>query len=125
MSWAAAAFLVGAFFYLLHLLRVPARAADVVARARQAVAVIRARELDDAQKEAAVQAHSKALFGQFLVITIFAAVALAAPLSVIAALQTFGVVDFDEALARTMSWQVLVGATVLGLLMWRLLRGRG
>ena len=42
MSWAAAAFVIGAFFWLLQLLRVPARAADVVTRSRQALQTMRA-----------------------------------------------------------------------------------
>jgi len=125
VSWAAAALLIGAFFYLLHLLRAPARAADVVTRARAAVQVLKDRELGDEQKEAAMQAHSKAMFAQFFLITAFAAVALAAPLGVLWGLHVAGALDFDETLAHTMSWPVLVGATVLGLLMWRLLRGRG
>lgn len=125
MSWAAAAFVIGAFFWLLQLLRVPARAADVVTRSRQALQTMRDRALDDDAKEAAIQGHAKAMFGQFLMITIAAAAALTAPLGVVGALHAAALVDFDEVIERTMSWPVLVGATVLGLAAWRALRGRG
>lgn len=125
MTWLAAALVVGGFLWLLHLLRVPPRAADVVARARDALRVLRSRELGDEAKEAAMQAHAKAMFGQFFVITAAAAVALAAPLAALYALHAAGLVAFDAALERTVSWPVLVGATVIGLATWRALRGRG
>ena len=125
MTWTAAAFVVAAFFWLLQVLRVPARAGDVVARSRDALRVMRDSDLGEDAKEAAVQAHAKALFGQFFAITGSAAIALAAPLGVVGALHAAGVVSFDAVVDRTMSWPVLVGATVVGLVAWRALRGRG
>lgn len=122
MTWAAAAFLVLAFFWILHLAGVPRRAADVVTRARAAFGVVRDQEMSDLDKEAAVQAHSKALFGQFLVITASAALALAAPTAVVAGLSWLDFVDFEAVLDHTMSWPMLAFATAGGLVMWRLLR---
>ena len=122
MTWAAAAFLVLAFFWLLHVTGVPRRAADVVARARAAASVVRDQQMSDIDKEAAVQAHSKALFGQFFLITASAALALAAPAAVVAGMSWLGLVGFEAVLDRTMSWPMLIIATAGGLAMWRLLR---
>ena len=54
-----------------------------------------------------------------------AAIALAAPLGVVGALHAAGAVSFDAVVDRTMSWPVLAGATAVGLVAWRSLRGRG
>lgn len=78
--------------------------------------------MSDSDKEAAVQAHSKALFGQFFIITASAAFALAAPIAVVAGMSWLKLVDFEAVLDRTMSWPMLVIATAGGLAMWRLLR---
>ena len=122
MTWAAAAFIVLAFLALLQASGVVQRAGEVAQRSKQAIAVVRDRSMSDLEKEAAMQAHSKALFKQFLAITALAALALGAPIAVVAGMHAFGLVDFDAALDCTMSWQVLVGATVVGALALRLTR---
>ena len=124
MTWAAAAFVVLAFLALLQVLGVVQRALEVTRRSKQALGVIRDPAMSDLQKEAAMQAHAKALFKQFFVITAAAAVALAAPVAAVAGLHACGLVDFGAALDRTMSWQVLVGATVVGALVLRSTRSR-
>ena len=125
MTWAAAAFVVLAFLAALQASGVPRRAAEVANRARQAIGIVRDRTLSDLDKETAMRAHSKALFAQFLVITAWVAVAIGAPLAAVAGLHQLGVVDLDQTLDRTMSWQVLVGATVVGALGLRMTRSRG
>jgi len=112
---AAALFLVLGFLALLAALRVPSRAGDVVSRSRQALADLRSATMDELEKEQAVQAHAKALFGSFFVITALSAVALAAPAGVVWLMAASGLVDFDAALDATLSWPVLGGATVAGL----------
>ena len=122
MTVAAALFLVLAFLALLAVLRVPARAGAAIARARQAMADLRSKELDDDQKERAVQAHALALFGAFALLTALTAVALLLPAGVVWLAAQAGAVDFDAALDCTMSWPVLLVATVAAVVALRFRR---
>lgn len=124
MTWIAAAFLVIAFLVLLQLLRVPAVVAEIGATGRLALQTLRDRALDDAAKEKVMRAGSLRLLLLFVRIALRTAVALAVPAGVVALLAAVDVVDFETVLARTLSWQILVGATVLGLLAMRLLPRR-
>lgn len=121
MNWLAATFLVVAFLVLLQVLRVPARVAEIGGVARAALRTLRARDLGDAEKERAMRAGSLRLFGLFGRIALAAAVAFALPAGIVAALAGLGVVDWHVTLELTLSWQILLGATVLGVVAmgWR------
>jgi hypothetical protein len=107
MTIAFALLLVGAFGVLR-------RAKSVFARTRQALADVRSRELDELQKEQAMQAHAKALFVAFAIVTGASLAALAVPLAIVALAAATGIVDFDQVLAATMTWPILLAATVAG-----------
>ena len=124
MTWIAAAFLVVSFLVLLQLLRVPARAAEVTRVGRRALATVRDRTLSDEEKEQAMRAGSLRLLVLFVVIALATAAALAIPAGLVALMAVAGWVDFDVAIERTLSWQILVGATIVGLIAMRLLARR-
>lgn len=123
MIWIAAVFVVFSFIALAHVLAIPKRAGAVLGRSRNAVRDLRNAELSDLEKEVAMRNHATNLFVQFLIITLSAALALALPVGLIALLDQWGVVSLDETLEATMSWQILVGATIVGLLIWRIRGG--
>ena len=124
MTWAAAAFVVVGFLAIAQLLRIPARASAVIARSRAAVGVLRDSAMTDLEKEKAMQGHAKSLLASFFVITLGSAIALAVPVGVVLALDAAGVVEFDAVLDRTLSWQIILGATVLGFAVWFARKGR-
>lgn len=124
MTWIAAAFLVVAFLVLLQLMRVPARVTEIGTVGRSALATLRDPGLSDADKEKAMRAGSLRLLGLFLRIASATAVALLVPAGVVALAATTGVVDFATVLECTLSWQVLLGATMLGLVVMRVLARR-
>lgn len=99
---------------LISLLRVPARAQAVAARSRQALTDMRSKSLSEIEKEHAVQAHARSLFGSFFVITLLSAIALGIPVGLIALLASYDVVDFDAVMAATLSLPILIAATVIG-----------
>ncbi len=117
MTWIAALGLVLAFMALISLFGVVARARQVIARSRQALADIRSTSLSELDKEHAVQAHARSLFSSFLVITLLSAVALAIPIGLIALLGAVDVVNYDSVLEATLSWQILLSATVIAAVM--------
>lgn len=114
MIWTAALLLVLACLGLLRVLRVPQRAAAVLVRTKQAVADIRSKTLSDLDKERAMRAHSVALFGQFLLITALTLLALAIPAGVVWLLGKAELIDFEAVLDATLSWSVLLVATIAG-----------
>ncbi len=114
MTWAAAAFIVLGFMAIAQLLRIPARAGEAVNQSKSALTILRNKELDELEKEKAVQAFATRLFLLFLVLTVTAAIALAIPIGIVWLGDLMGIVDFEQALDQTLSWQVLLGATVLG-----------
>jgi hypothetical protein len=114
MTIAFALLLVLSFLLLLGAFGVLRRAKSVFARTRQALADVRSRELDELQKEQAMQAHAKALFVAFAIVTGASLAALAVPLAIVALAAATGIVDFDQVLAATMTWPILLAATVAG-----------
>lgn len=121
MAIAAALFLVLAFLALLALLRVPARASAAIARAKLAMAELRSAELSDDDKERRMQAHARSLFSSFLLLSTLLSVSLLLPVAIVWGVAQAGLVDLDAALEATLSWPVLLIATVAAFvaLRWR------
>lgn len=119
MTWVAAAFLVVAFLLLLQWLGLPAQVAAIGATARSALHLLRDAAASDAEKERAMRASSVRLFLLALRLLLATAVALLVPGGVVALLAACGLVDFEAVLARTLSWQILLGASVLGVVVLR------
>lgn len=124
MTWAAALFVVVAFVVLAQLLRIPTRASNVIRRSRTAVADLRNTELDDREKERAMQSHATSLFGLFAILTATSAVALAVPVGVIALLDAAEVLDAQAVLETGVSWEFLLVATIVGCGVFWILPGR-
>ena len=124
MTWIAAAFLVVSFLALLQLMRVPARVTEIGQVGRSALRTMRDPGLSDADKEKAMRAGSLRLFALFAIIALATVVALAVPGGIVALVATSGLVDFETVIARTLSWQILLGGTVVGLVAMRLLARR-
>lgn len=122
MTTAFALLLVLSFLLLLGAFGVLRRAKNVFARTRQAMADIRSRELDEVQKEQAMQAHAKALFVAFAILTGASLAALAVPLAIVALAAATGIVDFDQVVAATMTWPILLAATAAGVALSRVAR---
>ncbi|MCB9885794.1 MAG: hypothetical protein H6838_09890 [Planctomycetes bacterium] len=119
MTWIAAAFLVVSFLVILQLLRVPARVAEISSVSRSALRTVRDPALSDADKEKAMRAGSLRLFVLFAIIALATLAALAAPAAVVGLAAAAGLVDFEAVLACTLSWQILLGATVVGVIVMR------
>lgn len=122
MTTAFALLLVLSFLLLLGAFGVLRRAKSVFVQTRQAMADVRSRDLDELQKERAMQAHAKALFVAFAFVTGASMAALAVPLAVVALAAALGIVDFDQVLAATMTWPILLAATVAGIALSRVAR---
>lgn len=124
MTWAAAAFLVVGFLVLLQLQRVPAYVTEIGTTSQAALRTLRDATVSDAEKELRMRQSSLRLFALAGRITLATLIALAVPTGLLALLAAGELVDFEAVLLHTLSWQILLGGTLLGLLCMRLLRRR-
>lgn len=126
-SFLGALALVAGFVALLRLTGVIPRAGRAAEVARTSMDCVRSRELDDDAKEKLMQANAKELFGLFLQLTVLGALCLLVPVGGLWVLDQLGALSLAATLELTLSWEFLLGSTVLGTLLWWALSrlGRG
>jgi len=129
LTWDAGVLVVGlstiaAFIAAFHVSGLVARARAAVTVASQAMAVIVEKTLDDEVKERLVQRAAIRLFGQFALITLTAIMVLAVPGVVMWVGDVMGLAPFTAASDFLLSWQVLIGASVVMLAAVWLVRRR-
>ncbi len=113
MTWVAGLFLVVGFLAIARLLRLVARADEVLARSRAALGDMRDPALSDLEKEQRVQGHASRLMLLFVVLTLGLALALGVPLGIVWLADRVGVVSFDATLDLALSWPFLLIACVV------------
>ena len=123
MALAGAIFLVVGFVSLVRMFGLVRRSGEVFDLARASLAVLRNSSLDDAAKESALQSHATRLFSLFFLLTAGAGLALALPAGIIWILDVLQVVSLRAVLDVTLSWQFLLGSTLVGTAAWRFTRG--
>ena len=114
MALAGAIFLVVGFVALVRIFGLVRKCGEVLDLARASLAVMRNPALDDAHKERALQSHATRLFSLFLLLTAGAGLALALPAGMIWILDALEVVSLRAVLDVTLSWQFLLGSTLVG-----------
>jgi hypothetical protein len=123
MALAGAIFLVVGFVVLVRMFGLIGRCSEVFELARASLAVLRNPSLDDEAKESALQSHATRLFSLFFLLTAGAGLALGLPAGIIWILDALQVVSLRAVLEVTLSWQFLLGSTLVGVAAWRLKRG--
>ncbi len=118
MTWDAGVLIVGlatilAFVGAFHVSGLVARAKAVVTLTSQTMAVISDTTLNDEEKERMVQGAALRLFGQFILITLTAIVVLTMPGVVMAVGDLIGLASFAAVSEFLLSWEVIIGATLL------------
>jgi len=122
MALAGAIFLVVGFVTLVRIFGLVGKCGEVFDVARASLAVMRNPPLEDAHKERALQSHAARLFSLFLLLTAGVGLALALPAGMIWILDALEVVSLRAVLDVTLSWQFLLGSTLVGVAAWRLTR---
>lgn len=89
------------------------RSLAAMAVARDTMAIIGDKSLDDDEKEPLVQKAAIRLLGYFAVLTLISLLVLAAPALLMWLGQLAGIASFAAVSDFLLSWQVIVGATVL------------
>lgn len=118
MTWdggvlAVALATMGAFLVTFHFSGLIGRARSAVTTVSNTVAVISEKTLDDEEKERLVQRAALRMFAQFGLIIVTAGVVLLVPGVVIWIGDLVGLAPVAEVSSFLLSWEVIVGATVL------------
>ena len=121
MALAGAIFLVVGFVALVKAFGLVGKCGEVLDLARTSLAVLRNPSLDDDAKESALQSYAAKLFLLFLLLTAGAALALVLPAGLIWVLDLLHVVSLRAVLEMTLSWQFLLGSTLVGIVAWWLM----
>ncbi len=117
MIWDAGVVVVGlvaiaAFVAVFHVSGLVARALAALTVAREAMAVIADKTLDDEEKEPLVQRAALRLFGKLGLITLTAIVVFAVPGLVMWGGDLIGLAPFATVSGFLLSWEVIIGATL-------------
>ena len=120
MTWDAGVVVVGltsiaAFVVAFHFSGLVFRVRGAVTLATQAMAVIAKNTLDDDTRELLVQRAAIRMFAQFVQITLSSILVLAVPGAIIWMGEQIGLAPLAAVSEFLLSWEVIIGATVLGL----------
>jgi hypothetical protein len=122
VSFLAATFVVVAFALTIERLNLAARGREVVSRATECLKVLRDPSMDDEAKERILQHQALRLFGLFWVLIGGGILALGLPLSAVWLLDLVGVMSVAAVLSVLGRIEFLVGVTVVGSVVFLLLR---
>jgi len=120
--------LVGGFIALFKLFRLTETARKTFAAAQRALAVIQDPGKDDDEKETEMKVLAKELFGYFFLLTLGSCAALGIPTGLVWGLDQLGLINFQRVIAVTISWEFLIGTTVVLVLIgmfWGRKKGEG
>ena len=105
--------LILGFMILLKVFGLIGRTKKVTGVARSALEVVRDRDLDDRQKEAATQKYAKELFSLFIVIAGASLIALGIPLGIVWIMELANLLTVAEVISATLTLEFLGIAVVL------------
>ncbi|MGD9711042.1 MAG: hypothetical protein AB7V46_03135 [Thermomicrobiales bacterium] len=120
MAYLGAAFIILAFSRLLVTFGLVERARQIGGASREAMAVLSNSALDDDAKEKAMRGHSVALFSGFLRLTAGLLAALLLPTLAVWLLSLVHIWSFDEVIAASLSWPLILGGLLVFIfIVWR------
>jgi hypothetical protein len=122
MNLALAISVVIGFAGTLEYFDLPDRARSVGQQSTEALAVLPDDTLTDREKEKALQAHARTLFGLLGVLVGVSILALGAPLALVWGLEQIGLGSFQKVLAILQRLDFLAATIVVGLLGYLLAR---
>lgn len=112
IEFGGALFLVIGFVVIFKVFGLVEKSRRVIGISRQAAGDLRDADMSDDDKEIAMQAHARQLFGLFFLITVGAFAAVFAPIALLWAFDALGWVSLDAVLAVALSWPFVIAASI-------------
>ncbi len=111
--------LVLGFLLFLKLFGLVERSKKVITIAKSSMETVRSKVLDDYQKEKAMQKNAKELFVLFFIIALGSLFAVVIPLGVVWVMQYFNIVEVQEVIDLTFSWEFILASIIIsGIVFW-------
>lgn len=117
--------MVVGFVIIAHYVGLVSRTAEVVARSRESVAVLKDPQLDDEAKERYMQRSAIELFKLLGLLLLGSSVALLLPFAVIWLGDIAGLLSLDSSIKMLLRWDFLAVTTVVGFVAYFGLRRAG
>lgn len=108
-----AVLLVVGFIIFMKLFSLAEKSLQVVHISKSAVKIVRNRNLNDHQKEIAMQKHAKELLSLFFSITLGSIVAITIPFAFIWLLEFVGILTVDAVIEITLSLEFIIATLVI------------
>ena len=109
-----ASLVVVGFVVLAHFVGLIPKTAEVLARTRESIAVLKDPQLDDDSKERHMQQNAIVLFKLLGLLLLGSAIALITPFAIIWLADIAGLLSLDSSIDMLLRWDFLLGATVIG-----------
>jgi hypothetical protein len=109
-----ASLVVVGFVVLAHFVGLIPKTAEVLARTRESIAVLKDPQLDDDSKERHMQQNAIVLFKLLGLLLLGSAVALLTPFAIIWLADIAGLLSLNSSIDMLLRWDFLLGATVIG-----------
>ena len=109
-----ASLVVVGFVVLAHFVGLIPKTAEVLARTRESIAVLKDPQLDDDSKERHMQQNAIVLFKLLGLLLLGSAVALLTPFAIIWLADIAGLLSLNSSIEMLLRWDFLLGATVIG-----------
>lgn len=122
VSLIAACLIVVGFVIIFKVLRLPYQVSQMGKLARGSLSVMADVSMEDEDKEKRMQKMALQLFALFFTITVSAFASLFLPVGGVWLADQQGLVSFDAVLDMTLSWEFILGTTVVGTGLYFLLR---
>lgn len=113
---------VGLFVICLKTFSVLPAVQHVVLETRNALALLRSKDMTEEFKESAAQAAAIRMFGSFFSILFRVGLCLGIPVGWVVSGSIFGFYQVEEASRIASSWHFIIGSTLLMVLAWKIFK---
>ncbi len=110
------------FIIIVKLFKLVEKSTKVIGIAKSAVSIVRDADIDDYQKEIAMQKYAKELFFLFFLITTISLLAIAIPFSFIWLMERAELLTVNEVIDTTLSLEFITVTVVLSIIFFWLVR---
>ncbi len=125
MELAAGLILVIGFIIFLQLFGIVKKSAKVIEIAKNSTLIIQDVDLDDYQKEKAMQKNAKELFFLFLLISVGCSIALGIPFAMVWLMEFQKLLTVNDVIRLTLSWEFISATVVISLIYFWILHKIG
>ncbi len=122
MTLVGAIVVVLGFIIIVKLFNLVEKSTKVIGIAKSAVSIVRDADIDDYQKEIAMQKYAKELFFLFFLITTISLLAIAIPFSFIWLMERAELLTVNEVIDTTLSLEFITVTVVLSIIFFWLVR---